>query len=107
MPSHQTRIQKTAKMVKRWHGYPARMWELTRSHAALTIVVFNQDPKQNLVIPCIGPRYISGPVTWENSEIEIHVITYEGDECIEIIDRQNKVQIIADTFEVKEHVKLW
>ena len=104
----ETRIAKTAKMVRRWHGRLARMYELTFSHTTLTVLVYGDTPRENLVISCPGPEYIQGPTQWENSRIVLQTTTLpSGDEGIVLLDEENGVRVEAGSFEVRENVKLW
>ena len=94
-------------MTKRWHGYPAEMNELTRSHSILRIVVHGEDFGKNLVIACLDPMFISGPTNWENSRLKITTAKYETEEeVVAIVDEKNSVKVISGSFEVKENVKL-
>lgn len=100
-------ISKTVKIVERWHGHPARMLELTRSHATMSVVVFGQKYGNNLVISCLSPEYICGPTSSCDSEIKIAFVQLNaGSEGIALIDEKNGVRITAESFEVKENVKL-
>ena len=99
-------INKTKKMVKRWHGYPAEMNELTKSHSILRIVVYGEEFGKNLVIVCLEPLFIYGPTKWENSSLEIRSAQQNGEDIIIIEDVENGVKIISGSFEVKENVKL-
>ncbi len=82
------------------------MLELTRSHATLSIILFGDERDSNLVIYCIGPEHISGPITWDDSEIVIEAAQLQsGREGIALIDKKHGVRLTADSFEVKENVR--
>lgn len=99
-------IHKTAKMVKRWHGYPAKIRSLTESHACLNLLVCGEVYGENLLIACGGPIHIHGPADWANSYIEIELIILEdGEEGVVIFDKMNDVRIVAETFSIFENVK--
>ena len=99
-------IARTASQLQRWHGHPARMLELTRSHATLRILVGDDPYGTNLVIACLDPQSISGPTRWENSAIVLEVANPESDPpAILIVDEQNGLRVIAETVEVKENVR--
>jgi hypothetical protein len=83
------------------------MLELTRTHPTVSVVVNGQEYGRNLVISCLAPEYISGPTRWEDSEIRISIVQLAGGaEGIALIDEGNGVRITAESFEVKENVKL-
>lgn len=102
-----SQIRKTASMVKRWQGRLATMSELTRSHPSLRIVIHGESYGQNLVISCLAPVYICGPTKWNDSMIILKTVQLEsGEEGIALIDENHKVKIIAESFEVRENVKM-
>ena len=102
----ETLVRKTASMVVRWHGHRARMLELTTSHATLRIVVGDDTYGKNLLISCIDPLYICGPVRWEDSAITLEAPQLDsGEEGIAIIDMANGVRVLAGSVEVAENVK--
>ena len=99
-------IKKTASMVARWQGHRARMLELTTSHASPTILVGDETYGRNLLIACLGPLHICGPVQWESSTISLEVVSLDSGEAgIVVVDEPNGVRIVAESFEVKENVK--
>ena len=103
----ETLVSKTSKVVERWQGRQARMMELTKSHTTLSIVVLGPEYGQNLVISCLSPEHICGPTSWGDSEIRISVVQLAvGAEGIALVDEKNGVRITAESFEVKENVKL-
>lgn len=85
------------------------MLELTTSHRSLRILVGGEEaPVENLLISLLGPRYICGPTSWEGSDICLMVTQLDsGEEGIVLIDAENEVRVVADTFEVAENVKWW
>ncbi len=102
-----TLISKTLKIVERWHGYRASMLELTRSHTTMSVVVLGEEYGQNLIISCLSPEYICGPTSWSDSEIRIVSVQLDsGAEGIELVDEKNGVRIIAESFEIKENVRV-
>ncbi len=103
----ETLVAKTLKIVERWQGREARMLELTKSHATISVVVLGQEYGQNLVISCLAPEYICGPTNWSDSRIRMSVVQLTtGAEGIALIDEKNCVRITAESFEVKENVRL-
>ena len=47
-------VCKTTTMILRWHGHPAAIFELTKSHSRLSIVVFGDEYGENLLISCLA-----------------------------------------------------
>ncbi|QDU08171.1 hypothetical protein [Gimesia aquarii] len=102
-----TEIHKTASMLKRWQGHLATIYELNSSHSSLSVVIHGDSYGQNLVIACLGPEYICGPTTWEDSCIILKTIELESSrEGIALLDERHNVKITAESFEIKENVKL-
>lgn len=102
-----TLIAKTEKIVARWQGRQARMLELTKSHAMLRIVVTCDEPEQNLVIACLGPEHIIGPTSWTDNELAIESTKLKsGEEGIAVVDKKNGLRVVAESFEVKENVRI-
>ena len=102
----ETLVKKTASMVDRWQGRRARMLVLTSSHTTLRIVVGDDTYGKNLLISCIDPLYICGPVRWEDSAITLEATQFDsGEEGIAIIDMANGVRVLAGSVEVAENVK--
>lgn len=102
-----TLISKNSTILERWTGGQARMLELTRSHATLTVVVDGEEYGRNLVLACLEPKYVCGPVSWSDSAIELKVTRLDdGSDGIAVIDDKNGVRITAESIEIKENVKL-
>ncbi len=58
-------------------------------------------------ICCVEPQHICGPTKWSNSNITLNAIRVESEaEQVIIADERNGVRIIAESFEMKENVKL-
>lgn len=103
----ESEIHKTASILKRWQGRLATMSELTSSHSSLRIIIHGDNYGQNLVIACLGPEYICGPTTWSDSCVILKTVELKsGQEGVVLIDENHDVKIIAESFEVKENVKL-
>lgn len=93
-------------MLKRWKGYPAGLFELTSSHASLTIIVSGAEAGRNLVISCGGPEHIRGPFRWPDSDISISVVRLDSDPIgVAVADESAGLLVTAETFGVREHVK--
>jgi hypothetical protein len=65
------RIAHTESLLRRWHGHDARIHELTTSHSTLSVAIVGKVYGNNLVIYCISPQHICGPVNWTDSAITI------------------------------------
>lgn len=102
----ETLVKKTASMVDRWQGRRARMLALTSSHTTLRIVVGDDIYGENLLISCLAPVYICGPVQWESSAIALEPTQLEsGEQGIAVVDKAKGVRVLAESFEVRENVK--
>lgn len=104
---YEERIRKTKSMIDRWCGRPARLLQLTKSHATLDILVFEDGMTslaKNLLISCLEPISIRAPTYWDDCDIEI-VLSSRADAKIALLDLKADVEIHASAFEVREHVK--
>lgn len=107
MPYLEELIARTENLVRRWHGRNATMQELTKSHSILTVVILGKDRGENLVIYCISPEHICGPVNWPDSAIQmITVQLVAGTPGVALVDERSGVRITAESFEVKENVRM-
>jgi hypothetical protein len=89
-------------MLHRWRGGQAIMLELTSSHKSLTIRVKQEGRPGNVIVACVGPRHIHGPVYWENACIEIRRIDETG---YLVYDAGADVEITCDAVEIAENTK--
>ena len=102
----ETLVRKTASMVDRWQGRRARMLELTRSHPTLRIVIGDDTYGKNLLIACLDPLYVCGPVRWESSAIALEPLQLDsGEQGIAVVDKDHGVRVVGASCEVKETVK--
>jgi hypothetical protein len=102
-----TLISNSEKIVGRWHGQHARMLDLTMSHVMLRIIVTCDDVDKNLVIACLAPEHIIGPTSWNENELAIEsTILRSGENGIAVVDKKNGVCVVAESFEVKENVRI-
>lgn len=103
----ETQIAKTRKMIARWQGRPAMIYEICRSHYCLRLVVSGENSSENLVVAVAEPEYIHGPTRWTECDIKLVPATLRsGDEGIAVLDERNDVRIVGEAFEVHENVKL-
>lgn len=98
------RLRSARTFFDRWRGAPGQLWEMTRSHRMLRIVLGAADvTSKNLVIDC-GPIRIEGPVEWTDSNLEASRITLPGGtEGFRIRDAGCGLVVLCDHFEVAEN----
>ena len=101
-------LKSSATFLGRWQGVHAELRELTSSHKTLRILLSRIGQKGNLLIACIDPIRLRGPVRWENSQIAISRCPLPGEpgDGFAIIDPTADVEILCGHIEVKENVKL-
>ncbi len=107
--SHQEKVLKSAKtFFTRWIGAPAEMQELTIGHKTLRILVQHGNGPTNLVVSCIDPKRVTGPVRWSASQLEASVcmLPSTGKSGYRVVDKAAGVEVICAALEVKENVKL-
>jgi|SRR5581483_3685046 len=104
----ESQIARSETMLARWRGKPATMHRLAKLAAkSLHVVASDGEAGKNLLIACIDPVSISGPVDWNSSHMVLRpCILDDGEEGAELLDEANGVRIVCHTFEVKENVKL-
>jgi hypothetical protein len=101
-------LKSCATFLDRWRGASAAMWELSVSHKSLRIVLTRPDAGSNLVLACLDPVTICGPVRWQNAEIAVARFPSpdSGEQGFVVRDATARVEIICGAVEVKENVKL-
>ena len=84
------------------------MWELTSSHKSLRVLLRREGIAGNLVVACIDPFVIKGPVRWTHSDLRVEVTTRAegGETWFRVVDETAGVEIVCGGLEVKENVKL-
>ena len=103
----ENKIRHNRKLFERWQGADARMAELTVSHSQLSILITSSEKPGNLLLYCF-PRHISGPVAWQNVNLELDVVSLdEGVYGVRIRDKEARLEILAEEFQVSENVKKW
>jgi hypothetical protein len=87
----------------------AEMWELTISHKTLVVLIRREDKPGNLLIACIEPVMISGPVKWMNCDLRVTTTTLPGSQETGFLVADDSVglEIICGALEVEENLKLW
>ena len=104
---YETTIASARTMLRRWRGSPVRVWSLSSSHPTLTVVL-GESPHdgKNLVVMCIGPRWVAGPLSWFNGDLEVSVAGEGQERGFVVSDRTALFEVRCETLEVKEHVNL-
>jgi hypothetical protein len=88
-------------LLGRWQGAWATMSELTNSHRTLRIVLSQDSRAGRLIVACLDPLFIHGPVQWPDARIEVAL---HKDNGFVITDTAADVRIITGSVEVKEYV---
>jgi hypothetical protein len=101
-------LKTCATLLERWKGASAMMWELTASHKSLRIVLMKEG-SGNLLLACLDPIRLRGPIRWENSDLLVSKAQLqEGEpEGFLVVDAGADVEILCGGIEVKENVKLY
>jgi hypothetical protein len=97
-------LQACATFLSRWRGASGEMWELTRSHRSLRLVLSRGGADGNLVLACLDPSWIAGPVRWDNADI---AVTREPgpDGEFRVVDTGVGLDVRCGWLEVAENVK--
>lgn len=94
--------------LSRWTGADGELWKLTISHRSLSILLRQESREGNLLIACIGPERISGPVYWKGSALKIGLCEDTGNHpTFRVTDSACGLEVICAMVEVKENVKLF
>jgi hypothetical protein len=101
-------IKSSRTFLSRWNGGMAEMWELTISHKTFVVLIRREDKPGNLLIACVEPVMIRGPVRWVNCDLRVTRTTLPGGQetGFLVADDSAGVEIICGALEVKENVKL-
>jgi hypothetical protein len=85
----------------------AEMWELTISHKTLRVLICREDKPGTLLISCIEPVMIKGPVKWKNCDLRLtRLLPGSRDAGFLVADDSAGLEIICGALEVAENVKL-
>lgn len=76
------------------------MAELTRSLRTLRIVMRREGQSGHLVVACVYPFFIHGPVEWSSADIKVAL---HGDKDFVLTDTAADVRVISASVEVKEY----
>ena len=100
-------LKSSATFLARWRGASALMWQLTISHKTLDIVLSREGHDGNLMISCLDPSRIQGPIRWKNADIAILPFqSTDGEDGYLVIDHNAGLEIPCGAISVRENVKL-
>jgi len=107
-------IKSSRTFLSRWNGVWADMWSLTPSLKTLRILLRREDRPgvllpENLLISCIDPVTIKGPVRWNKCDLRVTTTTLPGSQetGFLVADDSAGLEIICVGLEVEENVKLY
>jgi hypothetical protein len=107
-------IKSSRAFLSRWNGSWADMWSLTPSLKTLRILIRREDRPGvllpgNLLISCIDPVTIKGPVRWNKCDLRVTTTTLPGSQetGFLVADDSAGLEIICGALEVEENVKLY
>ncbi len=110
MDDYYTKLAKSTKtFLSRWNGANAELWSMQRSHRTLFVVLYRENPtRENLVLSCVDPTWITGPIYWNNCNVEVEIVEVPGTEYLSFIvkDRTAGLDVRCGGFSVREHVKI-
>ena len=101
-------LRSARTFLTRWHGADGELWELTPSHRSLRILLRRLSGEGNLLIACVDPQRIAGPVRWKNSNFEIHIrqLQLTDDHGFCLVDPDSGLEVVCGSVEFKENVKI-
>ncbi len=82
------------------------LWELTASHKALTIVLTRGEAGRYLVLSCLEPERLQGPIRWEHAELAISRARLGHEDGFLVTDANANLEVACGAIEVAENVKL-
>ena len=100
-------LKSCATFLARWKGADAVMWELTSSHRTLRLVLTEAGRAGNLVLSCIDPLSIRGPVRWTSSDLSVTRIRLPAvdEDGYLIADANAELEVMCGSIEVAENVR--
>ena len=102
------KIKSAHTFLSRWSGAMAEMWEMTSHHKSLRVILRRESNSSNLVLVCLDPVWVKGPVKWMNSDLRVETTTLPESREIgfAVVDDSVGFKAICGALEVKENVKL-
>ena len=107
--SYQDKLLRTSRtFFGRWEGADGEMRELTVSHRSLLILLRRGLSGGNLLVACLGPQRITGPVHWKDCRLElrVHDSLVDGHPGFCLVDVAAGLEIVCGAVEIAENVKL-
>jgi hypothetical protein len=89
-------------LLARWRGAKAIMTELTPSLRTLRIVLRREGQNGHLLVACIYPAFIHGPVEWDAANI---TVALHGDNDFAVSDTAADLKVVSAGVEVKEYTQ--
>src|SRR5262245_57306874 len=101
-------VKSSRTFLSRWNGGMAEMWELTTSIKSLRVLIRREDKPGNLLISCLDPVMIKGPIRWNNCDLRVTTTILPGGQetGFLVADDSAGLEIICGALEVAENVKL-
>jgi hypothetical protein len=94
------RLRHFPTLLARWRGAKAVMTELTLSLRTLRIVLRREGQGGHLLVACVYPLFIHGPVEWNAANL---TIALHGDKDFVVTDAAADFRVISASVEVKEY----
>lgn len=107
-PYFEKTITTARTFLGRWEAANAEMLEMSRHHKCLRILIHHEDTARNLLISCLDPVSIKGPVRWSRCHLRVATAALPGQEepGFMIADASAGVEIVCGGIEVRENVRL-
>jgi len=101
-------IKAAQTFFARWNGATAELWELRPYHRSLRVLVRRPNEEGNLLIACLEPFWVRGPISWFDCRLSVSTTTLPGGHELgfRVADDTANVEIITGAIEIKENVKL-
>lgn len=102
-------LKSVRTFLSRWGDAHAQMYELTVSIKSLRLVIHRPNSPGNLLLACLGPIFIKGPVRWQNCDVQVDLVSLPDNEGMgyRVYDETVGFEVICGALEVAENVKLW
>lgn len=104
----ESKLKSAHTFLSRWNGARAEMWEMRGPHKSLRVLVRRKGVAGNLLLACLDPITIKGPVRWDHCDLRVTTTTLSPtrETGFLVADQLAGVEIICGALEVKENVKV-